>query len=322
MDPAERALLAQSVRGALAAASSDGMPDADRVLADLGWRDVLDAEPDAALDVVFGALGETNAVATVLDDVLASGLGLGPDPGLAVLLPPFAAWTPPGRVAAGTVRARGLATTRAASAPRVLIACVGDGDLRGAVVATSAVHLVPVRGIDPTAGVVAVEAATDAAAFVPLERAAWDRAVAGAQRALAHQLLGGSRAMLELARAHARARVQFGRPIARFQAVRHRLAESLVAIEALDAALSAAASTPRRETALLAKAVAGRTARTVGAHCQQVLAGIGFTTEHPFHRYLKRSIVLDGLLGSSDELVPAIGRELLEARTVPALIEL
>jgi alkylation response protein AidB-like acyl-CoA dehydrogenase len=128
--------------------------------------------------------------------------------------------------------------------------------------------------------------------------------------------------MLELARAHALDRVQFGRPVARFQAVRHRLAEALVAVEALDATLNAAADEPGPQTAALAKIVAGRTARTVGAHCQQVLAGVGFTTEHPFHRYLKRTMLLDGLLGAADDIAVAIGRELLAAKSVPTLIEL
>ena len=62
---------------------------------------------------------------------------------------------------------------------------------------------------------------------------------------------GASRTMLDLAREHAVERVQFDRPIAGFQAVRHRLAETLVAIEAADAALDAAwlrrhARSPRR----------------------------------------------------------------------------
>ena len=48
----------------------------------------------------------------------------------------------------------------------------------------------------------------------------------------------------------------------------------------------------------MAKAVAGRSARTVAKNCQQVLAGIGFTTEHHFHRYLRRILVLDELFGS------------------------
>ncbi len=104
--------------------------------------------------------------------------------------------------------------------------------------------------------------------------------------------------------------------------MRHRLADALVAIEALDATLGAAADEPSPETAALAKAVAGRTARTVAAHCQQVLAGVGFTTDHPFHGYLKRTMVLDGLFGSADDIVVDIGRRLLRTRTVPTLIEL
>ena len=105
--------------------------------------------------------------------------------------------------------------------------------------------------------------------------------------------------MLDLACAHALERVQFGRPIARFQAVRHRLADALVAVETLEADARPRRGTSRiRMTATLAKAIAGRTARTVATHCQQVLAGIGFTTEHPFHRFLKRTMVLEGILGS------------------------
>src|SRR5262245_49282577 len=128
--------------------------------------------------------------------------------------------------------------------------------------------------------------------------------------------------MLELARTHALERVQFGQPIARFQAVRHRLADALVAVESLEATLGAARDVPGADTAALAKATAGRTLRSVATHCQQVLAGIGFTTEHAFHRYLKRALALEGLLGSADEIVLDLGRGLLAARRVPTLIEL
>ena len=128
--------------------------------------------------------------------------------------------------------------------------------------------------------------------------------------------------MLDLARAHALDRVQFGRPIAQFQAVRHRLADALVALEALEAALTAAKEEGNSETAALAKAIAGRTAHTVARHCQQVLAGIGFTMEHPFHRFLKRALALEGLFGSADEIVLSVGRWLLAERRVPTLIEL
>ena len=77
MDAAERALLAETVNDALAPAgetADDVGPDAarsvDSMLADLGWLEMLDAEPRDAVNIVFGALGRTNAVATVLDDVL------------------------------------------------------------------------------------------------------------------------------------------------------------------------------------------------------------------------------------------------------------
>ena len=93
-------------------------------------------------------------------------------------------------------------------------------------------------------------------------------------------------------------------------------------MEALDATLTAARETPNPDTAALAKALAGRTAHTVGAQCQQVLAGIGFTTEHSFHRFLARSLALEGLFGSADEIVLDVGRQLLAARRVPTLIEL
>ena len=60
----------------------------------------------------------------------------------------------------------------------------------------------------------------------------------------------------------------------------------------------------------------------MGAHAQQVLAGVGFTTEHPFHRFLKRNLALEGLFGSADEIALDLGRQLLAARRVPTLIEL
>ena len=117
--------------------------------------------------------------------------------------------------------------------------------------------------------------------------------------------------MLQLARDHAVDRVQFDRPIAGFQAVRHRLAESLVAIEAADAAATAAWDDRSPLGAALAKAIAGRSARAVARHSQQVLAGIGFTTEHPLHHYVRRALVLDHLLGDARSLTAALGEDLL-----------
>jgi alkylation response protein AidB-like acyl-CoA dehydrogenase len=144
----------------------------------------------------------------------------------------------------------------------------------------------------------------------------------GARLAVAHELLGAARTMLELARDHAMERVQFGRPIASFQAVRHKLAEVFVYLESADALLDDAwvAGTP--EYAAMAKAFAGHAARLAAKHCQQVLAGIGFTTEHPFHLYLKRVIELDRLLGTNRELTRSLGAQLLQTKQLPPPVPL
>ena len=69
----------------------------------------------------------------------------------------------------------------------------------------------------------------------------------------------------------------------------------------------------------MAKALAGRGARTAARHCQQVLAGIGFTTEHRFHHYVRRVLVLDQLFGAGRSLTRGLGRELLATRSLPPL---
>ena len=149
-----------------------------------------------------------------------------------------------------------------------------------------------------------------------------DDALAAGRRAVAHELVGVSRTMLELARTHALERIQFDVPIASFQAVRHRLADALVAIEAASAALDGAWDDGGAFAAMVAKATAGRSARTVARHAQQVLAGIGFTAEHPFHRSFRRTRVLDDLFGSSQRLTRDIGDQLLAARALPSPIAL
>ncbi|MGO9507416.1 MAG: acyl-CoA dehydrogenase family protein [Mycobacterium sp.] len=105
--------------------------------------------------------------------------------------------------------------------------------------------------------------------------------------------------------------------------VRNRLAEAHVAWSAAAAALELAWEADDEYLAgMLAKSLAGRSARIAATHCQEVLAGIGFTAEHPFHRYLARALVLDSILGSTAELHRIIGRQLVSTGTIPRLVEL
>ena len=171
-----------------------------------------------------------------------------------------------------------------------------------------------------------------------LPTAAAELPVDCARRALGWWLVGSARAMLGLARAHALERHQFGKPVAGFQAIRHRLAESLVAIEGAEATLAVTPGdarhpahpdlrNPRTEQsealgALLAKAAAGRAALMTARNCQQVLGGIGFTAEHEFHRHYKRVLVLDRLLGSTRELTREAGAALRDLGYAPRLAHL
>jgi alkylation response protein AidB-like acyl-CoA dehydrogenase len=190
-------------------------------------------------------------------------------------------------------------------------------------VPTASLEFVAVSGVDPDLGLFRVSGDADVGdRRVDLPTGAWDAAVALGRLAVSHELVGASRAMLELACDHARGRIQFDRPIASFQAVRHRLAETLVAVAMAEAMLEAAWLDTGPEASAMAKAVAGRQARTAARHCQQVLAGIGFTVEHPFHRYVRRSLVLDALLGTAASLTTTLGTELIDRRQLPPVLPL
>jgi alkylation response protein AidB-like acyl-CoA dehydrogenase len=281
------------------------------------------AEPRAAVSVVFRALGDLNAVASSLDDVVLDGLGAAVALGGAVALPAFGGWAPPGTLQDGTVAVDGLALARVAARDTVAVPARRGADVVVAIVPTEALERRAVHGLAPELGLSRLHA--DAASPLSTETlapGAWDTALIAGRRALATELVAAGRAMLDLAREHALAREQFGRPIAQFQAVRHRLAETYVALEAADAAVVSAWDAPEVMTAMLAKSLAGRGATVAARHCQQVLAGIGFTADHSLHRYVKRALVLDGLLGSSTRLPQELGRALLRTRRLPRLLEL
>jgi hypothetical protein len=289
----------------------------DAALAELGWRDALSVDPRAAVSRLFELQGAANVTSSALDHVLAHALGRD---GRAVVLPPMARRVAPGALDGARLAVHGVATAALGEHQTVLVvARAGDGHTAVEVEATS-LPARPIEGIDPALGLVEVAGEVDGTQEVG--SVDWQAAVALGQLALGHELVGASRRMLELAREHALDRVQFGQPIARFQAVRHRLAETLVAIEAADAVLAAAWLDQTPETAAMAKASGGRGARAAARHCQQVLAGIGFTTEHPLHRYVRRVLVLEQLLGATRGLTRELGDDILEHGRLPALLPL
>jgi Acyl-CoA dehydrogenase, C-terminal domain len=326
METDELELLDKSVRHALTE------PDTDEALGALGWREVLAAEPRAAVSVVFTALGELDANAACLSDVMLDALGDGPGDGLGdgldaaastIALPAFSGWEPPGTVTRGALTLAGLGQLGRAPRTAVVVPARDGDDLVVVTVAPDAITATPVRGLDPALGLSRLDGtAIEADSIRPLDPEVWEASLAAGRRALATELVAAGRTMLRLALEHARDRHQFGRPIAQFQAVRHRLAEAYVALEAADAAVISSWDAPGPLTALLAKSLAGQAGRVATTHCQQVLAGIGFTTDHPLHLYVKRAAVLDGLLGSSFTLPRHLGATLLATRTAPRVLDL
>ncbi len=320
MDTAERTLFADTVRQLTVQLTEDEL---DAALDGLGWSEALAEDRPTAVSVLFEAVGEANATSSALDVVLCSVLAPSESDAVAVALPLIRTCDAPARLDGPHVTVHGLATRALKRHDTVVVVASDQSAHASFVVPTAALKLEQIRGLDPDLGLVEVTGSLERGSLAGGTVADWSAAVAVGQLAIGHELVGAARAMLELARVHSLERMQFGRPIASFQAVRHRLAESLVAIEAAAALLAAVWDEPDPVFAAMAKAVAGRSARTVARHCQQVLAGIGFTTEHAFHRYFRRVVVLDQLFGASSELTRRLGGNVLNnaavAGNLPAL---
>ena len=130
-----------------------------------------------------------------------------------------------------------------------------------------------------------------------------DRALA----ACASEQVGGAERCLEMAVDYAKQRIQFGRPIGSFQAIKHKLAEVMVRLEAArsaayyaNAALDAGASDARIACAL-AKAYCSEAYTHAAKENIQVHGGIGFTWEHDAHLYLRRAKMTQTFLGGPAE---------------------
>lgn len=112
---------------------------------------------------------------------------------------------------------------------------------------------------------------------------------------LACEAAGVAQRALDLAVEHARTRTQFDRPIGTYQGVSHRLANAYTALAlarslAYRAAWCVATDDPAAEEAVSSAAVAA--ARSAVGGCEnaiQSMGGIGFTWDHPLHRYYKRA---------------------------------
>ncbi|MGH3559880.1 MAG: acyl-CoA dehydrogenase family protein, partial [Mycobacterium sp.] len=96
-------------------------------------------------------------------------------------------------------------------------------------------------------------------------------------------------------------RVQFGRPIGSFQALKHRMADLYVAVQAARAVVNDAVADPSPTAAALARIAASEALNTVAAESIQLHGGIAITWEHDMHLYFKRAHGSSQLLGPPRE---------------------
>ncbi|HEY1652682.1 MAG TPA: acyl-CoA dehydrogenase family protein [Acidimicrobiales bacterium] len=133
--------------------------------------------------------------------------------------------------------------------------------------------------------------------------------------ALAAEQVGGAQRVLDASVDYAKTRIQFGRPIGSFQAIKHKCADMLLEVESAKSAAYYAAWAAAEDSdelpvvASLAKSYCSEAYFHSAAENIQIHGGIGFTWEHPAHLYFKRAKSSELFLGD-----PSYHRELLAQR--------
>jgi hypothetical protein len=309
MDTDTRTLLTGSLRELLAEVVTKS-GELGPALDELGWAEVLAEDPAEATTILFTEHGRALVTSRALDDVVLAALGdeLPPgDTGRAVLYPlpelgsdgDGVVLTPLEEVGElVTPSGHGVAIIPVAGATITSMSTLDTSSVWQRVNVTA-----PVHALSGTEG-------------------RWPDAVTAARRALAAEIIGAAEAAVELAIEHTSSRSQFGRPIASFQAVRHRLAEAHATLEAARGVLAEAWRDRGEWSAAVAKAAAGRAQAQVSAHVLQVCGAIGLSQEHPLHSYVTRTAVLDALLTPHQLLEEELGRALLDGAEPAGIAEI
>jgi hypothetical protein len=324
MDADELQLLDKSLLS-LTASEEDGQITA--ALDAFGWRDMLVARPEEAISALFDVQGRTGTWSAALHDVLGTDVeSLGITRPVCVVLP-RPRRSHPGALDEGMVSVDGILL-----GPRdedvTLVLAVGPAGPEALVVAVEPEDLQIERrqGLDSGLRAFAVSGTTARmTVFAEGEQAAgwWEEAQARGRLSICRQIVAALSVMIEQARAHVSERRQFGRSVGTFQAVRHKLVEAYVATVAADCSITTAwEGDDLLLAAATAKVVTGKAVEVAAANTQQLLAGVGFTAEHPYHEFMKRVVVLERILGSGRDVSRLLGRQLIERGEAPRLVQL
>ncbi len=221
------------------------------------------------------------------------------------------------------VQLTGLDSAPVAHATHADFVLVVEGDTLYGRSAADA-HPRPAPGVDPGRGLGFIDMSmlVDGPLAVRQGPAIARAARLGAIGAAA-DLLGAARAMLDLTVRHARQRHQFGRPIGSYQAVKHRLADVLIAVEfaqpvVLRAAYSHEHDRPSaRRDAAMAKAFASDAADLAARSCLQAHGAIGYTEECDLALLLRRVWALSAAWGDAAHHRAVVAEDLLGPAPAP-----
>lgn len=225
-------------------------------------------------------------------------------------------WLP--RITEGQVRVALVIDGRPAAGGQDAGAVVAvDGD-RVAFLDIADVDVTAVPSQDPTRRLAQITWSASTFDRGLLSDGAAARAQAMAAFGTAAVLVGINSRLIEMTRDYVLERKQFGRVIGEFQAVKHQLADAVVANEAARvlvwnaAAVLADDTADTRLAASVAKSAASQASSVSNASALQLHGGIGFTWEHDLHLWMKRGKALEQAYGNHDSLRRALGRTLLE----------
>jgi alkylation response protein AidB-like acyl-CoA dehydrogenase len=127
---------------------------------------------------------------------------------------------------------------------------------------------------------------------------------------IAAEQIGAASKCLDLTVDYTKDRVQFGRPIGSFQALKHRMADLYVAVQSARAVVNDAISEPSATSAALARVAASEAFTRVAAEAVQMHGGIAITWEHDIQLYFKRAHASAQLLGPPREHLRRLESEL------------
>jgi alkylation response protein AidB-like acyl-CoA dehydrogenase len=311
----ERQLLADTVAALVAKhatpAAVRAAMESDRGYDEALWQLLCEQVGAAALVIpeeLGGAGGELGDAATVLQEL---GRALVPSPLLGTTLAELAL------LAATEPDAQTLVSLAEGSSIGALVLdtdYVVNGDVADVVVAATDGRLSrwtkfstqPVGTMDPTRRLARVQP-EDTVELGPDPGIAHSAAIL-----LAAEQIGAAERCLQLTVEYAKSRVQFGRPIGSFQALKHRMADLYVAIAAARAVVSDACDDPTPTSAATARLAASEALCSVASEGIQLHGGIAITWEHDMHLYFKRAHGSAQLLRSPRELLSQLESEVLK----------